>query len=360
MSNVCKWGGSSLATGKRALSVANFIKANSLPIVVLSAPGKITALDEKITDLFIKISQNTSASDEIFEKIKIKYADIIKALEVDFDIDKHLQKIKNYYKKTQDKSYLISRGEYLMAKIFSKHLGYKFVDSKDIIKFDKDGKLLNTSFTLIRQTLSKYKKVVIPGFYGSYKNNIKIFSRGGSDITGAIISKALNLNYTNYTDIDGVYNTYPITNNSKKLKNISYNDMKFLGLFGFSVLHHKCCDILGGTNLKTDVKSTFEPEKRPTTIQTTPHLISARSKSCGYIIQTSGDISDTLKDAKIFVLFRYIYLNSYFYLVSHSEIDKLKGYNIYPVNIEAIVSKRQVKNAFYLGENKYLKITKKE
>lgn len=360
MSDVCKWGGSSLATGKRALNVANFIKANSLPIVVLSAPGKITALDEKITDLFIKISQNSPISDQIFEKIKFKYADIIKTLKVDFDIDKHLQKIKASYAKTQDKSYLISRGEYLMAKIFSKHLGYKFVDSKDIIKFDKDGKLLNTSFALIKQTLSKYKKVVIPGFYGSYKNNIKIFSRGGSDITGAIISKALNLNYTNYTDIDGVYNSYPLTNNSKKLKNISYRDMKFLGLFGFSVLHHKCCDILEGTNLKINVKSTFEPEKRPTTIQTTPCLVSARSKSCGYIIQTDGDVLDALKDAKIFVLFRYIYLNSYFYLVSNNEIDKLKNYHVYPVNIEAIISKRQIKNAFYLGKNKYLKITKKE
>ena len=238
MNNVCKWGGSSLAGGTRALNVANFIKANSLPIIVLSAPGKMTAQDEKITDLLIKIVNNPDKIDEILQTIKNRFIDITKTLQVNIDINNELSKIKNTFIKTKDSSYLISRGEYLMAKIFAKHLNYKFVDSKNIIKFDKNDKLLNKTYILIKQAVDKYKKVVIPGFYGSYKNKIKIFSRGGSDITGAIVAKALNANYTNYTDVDGVYNKFPLTNKSKKLKSISYSDMKFLGLFGFSVLNH--------------------------------------------------------------------------------------------------------------------------
>ena len=356
MNNVCKWGGSSLADGNKALWVANFIKQNNIPVIVLSAPGKITPSDSKITDLFIQITQNTNDLDKILNQIKNKYLDIINKLNIPFNIDKELTKIKTTYTRTQDNSYLLSRGEYLMAKIFAKHLKYKFLDSKSIIKFDKTGKLLDMSYTLINNKILKYKKVVIPGFYGAYKNKIKIFSRGGSDITGAIVAKALNKNYTNYTDIDGIYNRYPLNHSAKKLKNLSYSDMKFLGLFGFSVLHHKCCDILGDSNLKTYVKSTFEPQKSPSTLSNTSSPTNAQATKIFVLARSNTDISEVFAKQKVFVYFKYNYLNKYFYVISPEDNGKIKNCTSSNILVSAIVSKTSIKTAFYLGNNHYLKI----
>lgn len=356
MNNVCKWGGSSLADGERALRVANFIKQNNISVIILSAPGKITPSDSKVTDLFIQVTKNVNNLDKIFNTIKSKYINIINTLNINFDIDKELLKIKTTYTKYLDNSYLLSRGEYLMAKIFAKYLNYKFLDSKNIIKFDKRGNLLDKTYSLIQDKISKYKKVVIPGFYGSYKSKIKIFSRGGSDITGAIVAKALNKNYTNYTDIDGVYSKYPLDNTAKKIKKLSYADMKFLGIFGFSVLHYKCCDILGNTSLKTYIKSTFEPQKSPTTLQRTSDSINAEATKNLVLIQFCEDISLLLSQQKIFVFFKYTCSNNYFYLISLEDKNKINNYPFYNVLATAIISTKPIKNALYLGNNHYLKI----
>ena len=357
MNSVCKWGGSSISSGTRALRVANFIKQNNIPIVVLSAPGKSTPLEDKITDLLIKITTNIQDIDIYLKQINDRYTDIIKTLNINFDIVAEINKIKNKYLQSKDNSYLISRGEYLMAKIFAKHLNYKFIDSKDIIKFDKNGKLLESTYNLIKNAISKYKQVVIPGFYGSHKNNIKIFSRGGSDITGAIVARALNKNYFNFTDIDGVYNKYPLTDTAKKLKSLSYEDMKFLGLFGFSVLHHKCCDILKDTNLKVFIKSSFEPQKRPTTIKPYAPSIFASSEKEFNLTQSKDDIYDWFLERKIFVFFKYQYLDNYFYLIDTKSLTPTKT-NTFKVFVKAIISNKFIDSALLVEPNHYLKIKK--
>ncbi len=357
MNSVCKWGGSSLSTPKRVFNISKYIKENDVKIVVLSAPGKANKKDKKVTDLLISITKNPKKIEDILLKVKNKFLAIISTLKISFDIDKELKKIKTYYLKTFDNSYLISRGEYIMAKLFAKYTGFKFVDSKNLIKFDKDGKLLDSTYTNIKTQAAKHSQIVIPGFYGAYKGKIKVFSRGGSDITGAIVAKALNVDYYNFTDVDGIYNHFPLSTKSKKLSTLSYYDMKFLGLFGFSVFHHKCCDILNKTSIKTFIKSSFEPEKSPTTLQSGSPSIFARSEKEFVLAQSSADIYKWFLSQKVFVFLQYRYLNNYFYIVAKNS-PLPKGITTTPILLKAIVSKKPLKNAICVEDNHYVQIKK--
>lgn len=356
--NVCKWGGSSLSDGEKVKAVIKYIKDSGIEVVVLSAPGKRYAGDTKVTDLLIEIKNDINLLDKNFEIISSRYREIINKLNITFDIDKHIKNIKKEYLITNDSSYLLSRGEWLISRIVAKALSYTFVDSKAVIKFDKSGRLLPSTYKKISDIVKKHKRVVFPGFYGGYGNKVKIFSRGGSDITGAIVSRALNINYTNFTDVDGIYDTFPISQKSKLLKKISYSDMKFLGMFGFGVLHHKVSDVLSVTSLKTTLKSTFKPKNRGTAVVSTQVPITASSKTTCLIAQSIGDIYTLLKNEKIFINLAYKYLDEYFYVIplaSKSDLDKLNiAYK--KVDVTAIVSKKKVKNALPLGENRYLKI----
>ena len=354
--NVCKWGGSSLADGNKVSKVIEYIKKTDTEIVVFSAPGKRDSLDTKVTDMLIVLSKDISNLN-LIANIQSRYLEIIKALQIDFDIKKHLLTIINNYKKTKNTSYLISRGEWLIAKIIAKKLNYYFADTKNIIKFDKAGKLKNCTYKKIQKVVAKYKKVVFPGFYGGYKNKVKIFSRGGSDISGAIISKALKLDYINFTDVDGIYSKYPLTSSCKKLKIISYQDLKFLGLFGFNVLHHKCCDILGGTNLKTTIKSSFEPQKQGTTVVSDANNVVASSSFSGLIASSESNIYNILLNNNIYVLFNYKYQNTHFYITNITERKKLDSLKIryQECCIKACVNKK-LKNAIYISPKHQLVI----
>lgn len=361
--SVCKWGGSSLASGSLAKNVASYIKDNDIKVVIFSAPGKRNKDDIKVTDLLASIKSyskdnNQKAIDDTFLILQDRYKEIASALNVKINIEKTLQKIKTEYQKTSDNSYLLSRGEWLMSKIMAKHLGFHFADAKNIIVFDKNGKLKSKTYENIRAVTKKYRSVVLPGFYGGYKSKVKIFSRGGSDITGAIVAKALNKNYINFTDIDGVYSTYPITKNSKKLKSISYSNIKFLGLFGFSVLHHKCSDILGDTGLKTTIKSTFEPQECGTTVKSHCDRIFASTSINALLVRHKSDIYKNLTSKKIFVLLNYKFLDSYFYLVPMSEKQALNNLNLDSVKVlvNARVSKKNPRGYLPLGDNRYIKI----
>jgi len=361
--SVCKWGGSSLASGCLAKNVTNYIKDNGIKVVIFSAPGKRNKEDIKVTDLLARIKSysednNQEAIDDTFLILQDRYEEIASALNIKIDIEKTLQKIKAEYQKTSDNSYLLSRGEWLMSKIMAKHLGFHFADAKNIIVFDKNGKLKAKTYENIRAVVKKYKRVVFPGFYGGYRGKVKIFSRGGSDITGAIVAKALNKNYINFTDIDGIYSTYPITKNSKKLKSISYSNIKFLGLFGFSVLHHKCSDILGDTDLKATIKSTFEPQKCGTTVKSHSDCIFASTSINALLVRHKSDIYKNLTSKKIFVLLNYKFLDSYFYLVSRSEKQALGTLNLAydKVLVNAKVSKKNPRGYLPLGDNRYIKI----
>ncbi len=355
--NVCKWGGSSLCNGQNVLKIISYIKQNNVAVAVVSAPGKRYKSDTKITDLLIKITKEPENINLYLKDIKIRYLDIINTLQVSFPLDKYLDKIKTYYLDTLDNSYLLSRGEWLIGKIIAKHLNYHFADCKKIIKFNKKGRLLPVSYINIKDVVTKHQKVIFPGFYGGYKNSVKIFSRGGSDITGAIIAKALGVNYTNFTDIDGIYNRYPLTKSSTKIKALSYSDFKFLGMFGFGVLHHKCSDILDKTSIKTTVKSTFEPKNKGTTVTNIITQTNARSKFSCLVAYCEAKKEALLKANNIYINLSFKFLDNYFYVISSTfkeTLDKL-NINYRPAETTAIITKKPPNSALWLGGNKYIK-----
>lgn len=261
---VCKFGGTSLADSKAFEQVKKIIKSNNLrKFVVVSAPGKIDENSAKVTDLLIQSyekSKNNLYFGLHFYQIKKRFYDIINSLNIDIDLDKDFEELYSKIEEHNDYDYVISRGEQICAKIMAKFLDYDFIDAKDIIIFDKDGKVdINESK---REFLSKTninRKYVIPGFYGSQFGKIKTFTRGGSDITGAIIACLSQSDlYENFTDVDGVFDIDPKKNsNAKLIKEMTYSQMKALYEAGAQVLHGDSLEFLKQNNIVLNLRNTF-------------------------------------------------------------------------------------------------------
>lgn len=256
---VLKFGGTSLATAESIKKVEKIIKnTKNLKSVVVSAPGKSEKYKIKVTDALLLAYLNPDKYDYYINYVKSVFSDIIKGLEIYFDLAREFEVINRHFKKYKTKSYLLSRGEYIIAKILSIYLNIKFVDSKNVIKFANNGKILQKTYKNLKKEIRKYETVIIPGFYGSNRfGKIKIMCRGGSDITGSIVANSLkNAEYYNYTDVDGIYNFSPKLNmKSQVIKKISYDDIKFLSFFGAGVLHYKCSGVFNQG--RTIIKNTF-------------------------------------------------------------------------------------------------------
>ena len=244
---VLKFGGSSVSSSGQFKKVKKIVEADiERTAVVVSAIGKADKDDTKITDLLYllhaHIRYNVSY-DNIFEMIKSRFVKVKEELQLQFDVSRYFDDLKKTLSKETTEDYIVSRGENLTAILMAEYLGYHFVDSKDVIKFNYDG-TINYEITdeLIKQSYQSFKKVVIPGFYGSYPNGeVKVFSRGGSDITGSLVSRALNAEvYENWTDVSGIMVTDPrIVENPKRIKEITYTELRELSYMGANVLHEE-------------------------------------------------------------------------------------------------------------------------
>jgi aspartate kinase len=268
MLKVSKFGGTSLSEGKQIKKVAEIIKSdNNRKYIVVSAPGKRWSEDNKITDLLYlchaHLKYNVPTGD-IFKMITDRYSSIVKDLEIDFNLKEHMKEIEKSFNKNISIDYLASRGEYLNALILSKYLNCKFVDSKDIIYFNMDGSL-NEEKTeeSIRNLLENVERCVIPGFYGTTPlGEIKTFTRGGSDITGSLISRYLNVDiYENWTDVSGFMMADPrIIKNPKKLRNITYQELRELSYMGAKVLHDEAIYPVRKANIPINIRNTNNPD----------------------------------------------------------------------------------------------------
>lgn len=204
-----KFGGSSLSDSNQFKKVKEIILSDdSRNLVVVSAPGKRFNGDSKITDLLIAYYEESGErKEEIFAEIKERYYTIVKELELKTNVLKKLDETFLKMQKSSSKDFILSRGEYLSALIMADYLNFKFLDAKDIIFFDVEGKVdYESSTKKIKETIVDGRKFVIPGFYGlGFDGNIKTFGRGGSDITGSIVASAVSSQvYENWTDVDGV------------------------------------------------------------------------------------------------------------------------------------------------------------
>ncbi len=271
---VLKFGGSSLADASHFRRVAEIVKSDpSRKYVVASAPGKRKGSDTKITDLLYKchaLASNDEDITEVFNEIKQRYIDIIEELGLDLDLSESFEKIRLSVLHSSGRDYVASRGEYLNAKILAKFLGYSFLDAKKVIFFNEDGSF-NSEKTndAMRDALSGRDNAVIPGFYGSMPNGtIKTFSRGGSDITGSIVARAVSATiYENWTDVSGFLMADPrIIDNPEPINTITYKELRELSYMGATVLHEDAIFPVRYSKIPINIKNTNRPEDKGTMI----------------------------------------------------------------------------------------------
>ena len=271
---VVKFGGTSMADAESIKKVCNIIKSDKeRRFVVVSAPGKISGDDIKVTDLLYSCAHELQISGDIseyFEKIKLRFKKIVSDLKMNFDIDSVLNEVEKGIYLNRTMEYAASRGEYLSARILSEYLGYNFIDAKDIVFFNEKGQLDEEKTNAkTAAVLCNLDNAVVPGFYGAdITGTVKTFSRGGSDVTGAIIAKAVNASvYENWTDVNGFMCTDPrIVKNPKRIEKLSYKELRELSYMGANVLHPESIFPLKSAGIPINIRNTFEPENSGTMI----------------------------------------------------------------------------------------------
>ena len=273
---VTKFGGSSLATAEQFEKVAAIIQADpSRRYVVPSAPGKAPGLDEKITDLLYRCQAAVEKGEKqqaraLFEKIEQRYCGIVTGLGTGYDILSHLHIVWDAIVQGADADYAASRGEYLNGLILAHLLGYDFVDPAEGIVFDEKGEFdEKTTHQKLSAILAQHTFAVIPGFYGAMPDGrIQTFTRGGSDITGAIVAHAVNATlYENWTDVSGFMMADPrIVQNPRTSPVVSYQELRELSYMGATVLHEDSIFPVRKTGIPIEVKHTNAPEDAGTLI----------------------------------------------------------------------------------------------
>ncbi|AOY76149.1 aspartate kinase [Clostridium formicaceticum] len=265
---VAKFGGTSLADAGQFRKVQSIIESDEhRRYVIPSAPGKRYKEDTKVTDLLYLCHtqlQHKVSFDDTFHKICDRYLEIVKDLDLSLDLMPYLIDIKNTIEKGASLDYIASRGEYLNGIILSNLLGYVFIDAKEVIFFDKDHTLnLELTEKKMQEYLSSIERAVIPGFYGALPNGeVKIFSRGGSDITGALVARAVNACvYENWTDVSGLLMTDPnIVRDPKPIQEITYRELRELSYMGASVLHEETIFPVLDAGIPINIRNTNAPE----------------------------------------------------------------------------------------------------
>ena len=294
---VVKFGGSSLADANQFRKVAEIIKSDEARrFVVASAPGKRSADDIKVTDMLYKCFELVTAKkpfDEVFEKIEERFNGIIKDLGIDFSLEEELAGIKAGIKHRASRDYIASRGEYLNSLILAAYLGYDFIDAESCIFFDEKGNL-DTEKTnkVLSELLIQHSHAVIPGFYGVNCNgSVRTFSRGGSDITGSIVARAISAEiYENWTDVSGMLMADPrIVKNPNVIEVITYNELRELSYMGASVMHEDAIFPVKVSNIPINIRNTNAPEDAgtmivPKTSAQAPNVITGIAGKKGFSI----------------------------------------------------------------------------
>ena len=271
---VAKFGGSSLASAEQFKKVKEILLLDAdRRIVVPSAPGKRSSTDIKVTDLFYECNRLAAGGKDIhdtFSKIVDRFHGIASELGLTVDLDKHLAEVEKNIQLGAGADYAASRGEYLNGILLADYMGWDFVDPKDGIFFDEEGRL-DTVKTQERlgAILSEHTHAVVPGFYGcDCYGNVKTFSRGGSDITGAIVARAVNADlYENWTDVSGCLMADPrIVRDPETIRYVTYRELRELSYMGASVLHEDAIFPVRIAGIPTNIRNTNKPEEPGTII----------------------------------------------------------------------------------------------
>ena len=271
---ICKFGGSSVAGPQQYQQIQNILSQNSKRrVVVVSASGKQSSSETKITDLLYacyELAQQNLPFGELFEKIKERYISIETSLNLQCGIKELLEKLRNQLTEGVTQDFAVSRGEYLSGKLIATYLGGVFVDPEKHIFFDSLGRIDSKTYRSLRNALSEKDPLyVLPGFYGQDANGkVKTFPRGGSDITGAIVARAIHADlYENWTDVSGLLMADPkIVNKPRSIEQVSYREIRELAYMGANVFHDEAIAPVRELNIPIQIKNTHRPEDSGTTI----------------------------------------------------------------------------------------------
>lgn len=291
--SVSKFGGSSLKDAGQFAKVKKIIfSKEDRDVIVVSAPGRRFKEDTKVTDELISLSDKNSKIEDLekiiksleeelaaqrayrdtqLEKVEKRFSDIAEDLKLEEFWDEELKFVFDQIKNSNNKDFIVSRGEFLNAKLLSKYLDYDFIDAKDIIIFDEEGQVdLKKSREAIRIHIGDNQKAVVPGFYGSDSNgDIVTFTRGGSDYTGSLIAYALDSKvYENWTDVNGIMTSDPNKDpNAKTIDKLNFKELKEIIDKGAQVYQGDAIKPVEEKNITIKILNTNNPRNHGTIIK---------------------------------------------------------------------------------------------
>ena len=297
MLKVAKFGGSSMADAKQFEKVRDIVRADpARKVIVVSAAGKRGADDHKLTDLlylcYAHLQYGVSC-DAIFQMIADRYIAIRDECGLNVDIEAELAVLRQQMRAGISEEELVSRGEYFSALLMADYLGYSFLDAELWVRFQFDGSIDKEASYAALQRLADGRSVVIPGFYGvTPDGKIRTFSRGGSDITGALAAAALNADvYENWTDVSGILMADPrIVPDPLPIERITYNELRELSFVGAQVLHEGTVFPVREKNIPLNIRNTNAPSERGTMIthgsveEANPYVITGIAGKLGFSV----------------------------------------------------------------------------
>ncbi len=274
MKKVVKFGGSSLASAEQFQKVGSIIRADEARrYVIPSAPGKRYSLDTKVTDMLYHCYAAAERGEDFSEQlmaIRSRYQEIIDGLHLNLDLTSEFEVVEDQFRNQAGKDYAASRGEYLNGMVMANYLGFEFIDAAEVIFFKENGEFdAEKTHKILSERLEYVDHAVIPGFYGSLPDGkVKTFSRGGSDITGSIVAKAVDANlYENWTDVSGFLVADPrIVKHPRVISTITYRELRELSYMGATVLHEDAIFPVREAGIPINIRNTNAPDDRGTMI----------------------------------------------------------------------------------------------
>ncbi len=268
---VAKFGGSSLSDAEHFKKVKAIVESDpDYCYVVPSAPGKRFDGDTKITDLLYqcyRLVERNRSHEEVFRQIVERYLEIAHELDIvfdqDFDFIGLLNETGDAIRRHNSPDFAASRGEYLNGVLLARYLGWDFVDAQEVVKFDRQGSFASEwTNEVMRVKLADHPRAVVPGFYGSFPDGeVHTFSRGGSDISGAIVARAVKADlYVNWTDVSGFMMADPrVVKNPRCIRELTYSELRELSYMGATVLHEDAIFPVHKAGIPTNIRNTNDP-----------------------------------------------------------------------------------------------------
>lgn len=274
MLKTAKFGGSSVASAEQFRKVKDIINADpSRRIVISSAAGKRSGSDHKLTDLLYLCHAHLTygvGCEDILDTIESRFVEIRDALTLSYDVEKDFEALRTELNKDTPVDFLVSRGEYFTSRLLAEYLGYEFIDAFDCIFFGFDGQIDTArTYSAIKAALDKYERILIPGFYGrSPTGRVKVMSRGGSDISGALAAAASDSDvYENWTDVSGILMADPkIVSDPRPIAHLTYGELRELAFMGASVLHEESILPVKEKGISLNIRNTNSPDEPGTMI----------------------------------------------------------------------------------------------